>query len=66
MIDFYCHATALVIEIDGKIHDNQIEYDTERDKVLSARGLRLLRIKNEEIRDNIDRVLKRILQACQT
>ena len=66
LIDFYCHATALVIEIDGKIHDNQIEYDTERDKVLSARGLRLLRIKNEEIRDNIDKVLKRILQACQT
>jgi very-short-patch-repair endonuclease len=66
LIDFYCHATALVIEIDGKIHDNQIEYDTERDKVLSARGLRLLRIKNEEIRDNIDKVLKSILQACQT
>ncbi|MGB3641223.1 MAG: endonuclease domain-containing protein [Rivularia sp. (in: cyanobacteria)] len=65
-IDFYCHATALVIEIDGKIHENQIEYDTERDKVLSARGLRLLRIKNEEVRDNIDRVLNRILQACET
>ena len=64
--DFYCHPTALVLEIDGKIHENQIEYDAQRDKVLSARGLRLLRIKNEEIRDNIDKVLKRILQACET
>ena len=64
--DFYCHATALVIEIDGRIHQTQVEYDTERDKVLSARGLRLLRIKNEEINDNIDKVLQRILQACQT
>ncbi|MCC5624731.1 endonuclease domain-containing protein [Nostoc sp. CHAB 5715] len=44
--DFYCHATALVIEVDGKIHEQQAEYDAERDKVLSARGLRLLRIKN--------------------
>jgi very-short-patch-repair endonuclease len=66
IIDFYCHATALVLEIDGKIHENQVEYDAQRDKVLSARGLRLLRIKNEEIRENIDKVLKRILQACQT
>ena len=64
--DFYCHPTALVLEIDGKIHENQIEYDAQRDKVLSARGLRLLRIKNEEIKENIDKVLKHILQACQT
>ena len=66
IVDFYCHATALIVEIDGKIHENQIEYDAERDKVLSARGLRLLRIKNEEIKENIDKVLKHILQACQT
>ena len=65
IVDFYCHATALIVEIDGKIHENQIEYDAERDKVLSARGLRLLRIKNEEIKENIDKVLKHILQACQ-
>lgn len=64
--DFYYHATALVVEIDGKIHENQVEYDAQRDKVLSARGLRLLRIKNEEVRENIDKVLKDILQACQT
>jgi very-short-patch-repair endonuclease len=62
--DFYCHAAGLVIEVDGKIHEKQIEYDAERDKVLSARGLRLLRIKNEEVRQELDKVLKRILTAC--
>ncbi|AUB40226.1 Very-short-patch-repair endonuclease [Nostoc flagelliforme CCNUN1] len=62
--DFYCHATALVIEVDGKIHEQQAEYDAERDKVLSARGLRLLRIKNEEVRHELDKVLMRISTAC--
>ena len=42
--DFYCHAARLVIEVDGKIHQHQADYDAERDRVLSARGLQLLRI----------------------
>ncbi|WP_414575883.1 endonuclease domain-containing protein [Anabaena sp. CCY 9402-a] len=62
--DFYCHAARLVIEVDGKIHEQQAEYDAERDKVLSARGLRLLRIKNEEVVQEIDRVLMLIYQVC--
>ncbi|MEB3148744.1 MAG: endonuclease domain-containing protein [Sphaerospermopsis sp.] len=62
--DFYCHAARLVIEIDGKIHEQQAEYDAERDKVLSARGLRLLRIKNEEVVQELDRVLMLIYQVC--
>jgi very-short-patch-repair endonuclease len=62
--DFYCHAARLVIEIDGKIHEQQAEYDAERDKVLLARGLRLLRIKNEEVLQEIDRVLMLIYQVC--
>ncbi|QSJ16475.1 DUF559 domain-containing protein [Nostoc sp. UHCC 0702] len=62
--DLYCHVAGLVIEVDGKIHEQQAEYDAERDKVLSARGLRLLRIKNEEVRQELDQVLMRISKAC--
>ncbi|MDD1474603.1 DUF559 domain-containing protein [Dolichospermum sp. ST_sed4] len=36
----------------------------ERDKILSARGLRLLRFKNEEITEKIDQVLMQIYQTC--
>ena len=63
--DFYCHAARLVIEVDGEIHQQQAEYDAERDRVLSARGLRLLRIKNEQVRQNLDSVLARIAKACE-
>ncbi len=62
--DFYCHAARLVIEVDGEIHQQQAEYDAERDRILSARGLGLLRIKNEEVTQNLSSVLQRISQAC--
>ncbi|AUT03291.1 restriction endonuclease [Nostoc sp. CENA543] len=62
--DFYCHTARLLIEVDGKIHEQHAEYDAERDKVLSARGLRLLRIKNEEVVQEIDRVLMLIYRVC--
>ena len=64
IVDFYCHAAGLVVEIDGGIHQTQVEYDAARDRVLSARGLHVLRFKNEEIRQNLPEVLKRIAKAC--
>ena len=60
--DFYCAEKKLVIEVDGKIHDFQKEYDQHRDEILSSLGLRVLRIKNEEFVD-IYKVLKRIEEA---
>ena len=63
--DFYCHAARLVIEVDGEIHQQQAEYDAERDCILLARGLRLLRIQNEEVRQNLDGVLLCISKACR-
>jgi len=56
--DFYCHAAALVVEVDGPIHDPV--YDAERDQVFGARGITVLRFKNEEIREKIGFVLSRI------
>ncbi|NES17563.1 MAG: DUF559 domain-containing protein [Symploca sp. SIO3E6] len=64
IVDFYCHAARLVIEMDGEIHQQQVEYDAERDRILSARGLQLLRISNEEVRQNLDKVLVIISTAC--
>jgi len=48
IVDFYCAEEKLILEIDGKIHESQIEYDLWRTSVLDELGLRVLRIKNEE------------------
>jgi very-short-patch-repair endonuclease len=65
IVDFYCHAAALVVEIDGAVHQEQWEYDAQRDQVLAARGLRVLRVKNNEIHDDLAGVLARIAAACR-
>ena len=57
--DFYCAKYKLVIELDGKIHDYQQEHDKWRDEIIEWHGMRVLRIKNEELQ-NIKEVLNKI------
>lgn len=64
IVDFYCHAAALVVEVDGEIHRVQREYDTERDRVLAARGLQVLRFSDDEVERDMSAVLARILEVC--
>jgi len=62
--DFYCHAAGLVIEVDGGIHENQLDYDTERAALMREHGLRVHRFTNEEVRTDLRTVLKRIKALC--
>ena len=36
IVDFYCAAAHLVVELDGPIHAAQVDYDMARDQVLAA------------------------------
>ena len=60
IVDFYCHKAALVIEVDGDIHDLQKEEDARREKVLFALGLRIVRFRNDEVVKNLSTVVGRI------
>lgn len=55
IVDFYCHKAALVVEVDGDIHDLQREEDARREKALSALGLKVVRFKNDEVVRNASR-----------
>ena len=57
--DFYCDIKKTVIELDGPIHENNLEYDQFRDEEMVNLGLHIFRIKNEELLDIKD-VLKKI------
>ena len=65
IVDFYCHAAGLIVEIDGGVHDHQAEADRERDQILTAKGFSILRFTNDEIKENIAAVLARIMDACR-
>lgn len=62
IVDFYCHAARLIVEVDGQVHDEQPDYDEERDQILAARGLRTLRLSNDEVQRDMTGVLARIAQ----
>ena len=64
MADFYCHARALVVELDGSIHQRQADYDVERDQIFTGLGLRVLRITNDEVEKQLPMVLERIKECC--
>ena len=49
-----------MVEVDGSVHENQKEYDIERDRILSSRRLNILRITNKDIQQNLKGVLERI------
>jgi very-short-patch-repair endonuclease len=53
IVDFYCAELRLVLEIDGGAHfDPQVRaYDRERQARLEGRGLRVVRITNDELSD---------------
>ncbi len=60
VVDFYCHAAKLVVELDGKQHEWFSEYDAARTEVLERLGVRIIRFTNAEISDDMDGVLARI------
>ena len=57
--DFYCHKHKLIIELDGGIHNdpNLAANDIERQKYLEANGIKFLRFKNEQIFNQLEKVL---------
>jgi len=65
IVDFYCAASSLAIEIDGPIHETQTELDGERDGVLAELGIKTLRIRNAEVANDLDAVLRKIAAACR-
>jgi very-short-patch-repair endonuclease len=62
IVDFYCSALKLVIEIDGESHFTEvgITYDEARTKVLEGYGLRVIRFTNEEVLQEFERVCVQI------
>ena len=62
IVDFYCSAANLVIELDGSQHyeDSGIEYDQIRTQHLQKRGLDIIRIPNNEVNRNFRGVCEHI------
>ncbi len=60
IVDFYCHQSKLVVELDGEIHKFQKEYDLGREAELEKYGIKIIRFTNDDVISNIDRVVAKI------
>lgn len=47
--DFYLPIRGIIIEVDGGYHDNIVAKDSFKDKKWKERGIKTIRIKNEEV-----------------
>ncbi|MGL4550749.1 MAG: endonuclease domain-containing protein, partial [Gemmataceae bacterium] len=63
--DIYCHEAALVLETGGPVHENRRGYDAERDRIIEARGLTVLRVTNQEVAVDLHGTLARIRGECE-
>ncbi|WP_313577218.1 endonuclease domain-containing protein [Brevundimonas sp.] len=59
ILDFYCPASRLAVEVDGATHDDpdQIAHDARRTAWLKAQEIEVLRVRATDVRDHLDGVL---------
>lgn len=62
ILDFYCPEVRLGIELDGKHHRFQQEYDNWRDALIRSKNIRILRFENSELL-NLEHVISQISAA---
>ncbi len=61
--DFLSYGVRLVIEVDGPVHDRQIDYDRERDLCWQDMGFDVLRFTNDQVLKDLPIVLETIERA---
>jgi len=65
ILDFYCPALRLAIEVDGSQHiDN--DYDTKRTKYLKEKDITVIRFWNNDVLQNLNGVYEKIRSTVET
>jgi very-short-patch-repair endonuclease len=60
VVDFYCAAERLIVELDGEIHNNPAaeDYDDERTAYFDNMGYKVIRFENKMVFDHLESVLR--------
>ena len=66
VLDFYCAALRLAVEVDGWAHDSPeiIDRDQRRSEFLRSQGIATTRIPAKAILEDVEAVLVRLLAIC--
>jgi very-short-patch-repair endonuclease len=64
--DFVCREARLIVESDGGQHDERAAQDEARTRFLVGEGFQVIRFWNNEVFENPDGVLIRILEVLES
>ncbi len=64
IVDLYCAACRLVVEIDGDSHAYTVAHDRERTAWLTDQGYQVIRFTNREVFEHLEGVVEVILDVC--
>jgi very-short-patch-repair endonuclease len=66
VVDFYCPAARLVVEVDGQSHSmgDRPHHDARRDAWLQAQRVRVLRFAAADVMNDLESVVTAITVAC--
>ncbi len=65
IVDFVCLQKRLIVELDGGQHNDETNYDAERDAWLCHQGFTVLRFWNNDVLKNIEGVMELIVKSLQ-
>jgi len=60
IVDFVCFKLKLIIEVDGTDHEYRFDEDVVRQKSLEKLGFYVFRVRNEQVRKNLEGVIEAI------
>ncbi|MFA5419579.1 MAG: DUF559 domain-containing protein, partial [Bacteroidales bacterium] len=60
IVDFVCLSKKTIIELDGEIHEYQAKADKLRTETLEENGYSIIRFKNSDVNDHLEKVIKAI------
>jgi very-short-patch-repair endonuclease len=64
VVDFLCASARLVVELDGRSHEDQPKYDQERQEYLESQGWKVIRFTNDNLLADLDGVMEMIWATC--
>ncbi len=64
VVDFFCASERIVVELDGRSHDDRGPQDRERQDYLERQGLSVMRFSNDRLLADLDGVVEAIAAAC--
>ena len=67
ILDFYCPAVRLAIEVDGQAHDGAVaaRRDTARTEFLRSQHVAVLRVPATAVLNDLEAVVTRIVEICK-